>query len=150
MLANPAQFGNSRNHLDLGAGFVQQGRAFQGALPGTDHGDASFQKSLGVTALIAMRELRRRQRGKLGRYTQKGADPGGDYHVLRVELFSVSKRYAKATLIAVYGHDFPLVQVRQQLPLKPAPIVDKCLERNGSTSRDDCRGFIGVERRATV
>src|SRR5262245_54582307 len=118
---------------------MQQGPALQRALASTNDGNALSEEPSGITALIAVRKLQRGQGGKLRRDPQKWANTCSDNHLPRVQYFSVLKFHAKTALVPIDGYDFSLIQAGKQLPLKPASVFNKRLERNRSARRNCCR-----------
>ena len=146
MLADPAQRRDLRDQLDRGAGLVQQGRGFKGALAGTDDRHTPPSEASNIAPLVAMRKLRRWQRPEFGRNTLKWANARRHDHAARAEHGTIVERDRKRSVATGHRGDLSAIQIRNSFPLKPSAVVDKGFERNRRPRSKTRHALVGIER----
>jgi hypothetical protein len=108
----PAQGGLAHYHFYLGVRLMQEGCRFQRALPCANDCDSLSRKLSDLTAFVAVNCLLRRKAPEYCGFFLKRADPCGDHHIRRANLFTVLQRKPEARLVLVNSENCPLIQVR--------------------------------------
>ena len=93
--------GLPRNHFNLGIRFMQEGRRFQRALSCADDRDSLARKLSDLPTFVAVNCLLRREVLEYCGLFLKRANPCGDHHIRRANLFTVLQREPEARLIPV-------------------------------------------------